>query len=163
MGSEREGERGREPEVQVEAGEARREEGDKIVENGENSTKAYQDDAFHAIKDETDTTPMVKKSLKRHDNNVSTEEDEFDEGKYQPEGEPDVYEHAWFNGLTAARQLIGHCVCARARVRLTTGGREGVSSERCLAIYRQKMSLDKALHKKCLELKERQGSAPGRR
>ena len=137
MGSEREGERGREPEVQVEAGEARREEGDKIVENGENSTKAYQDDAFHAIKDETDTTPMVKKSLKRHDNNVSTEEDEFDEGKYQPEGEPDVYEHAWFNGLTAARQLIGHCVCARARARARAcainNRREGGSELRALS------------------------------
>jgi hypothetical protein len=81
MGSEREGERGREPEVQVEAREERWEEGETKVENGENSTKAYQDDAFHAIKDETDTAPMVKKSLKRHDNNVGTEEDEFDDGK----------------------------------------------------------------------------------
>jgi hypothetical protein len=33
MGSEREGERGREPEVEVEAREARWEETDKVVEN----------------------------------------------------------------------------------------------------------------------------------
>ena len=54
-GSEREGERGREPEVQVEAREARWEEGEEMVENGENSTKEYQEDAFHAVKDETST------------------------------------------------------------------------------------------------------------
>ena len=55
MASEREGERGREPEVQVEAREARWEEGEKKVENGEKSTKEYQEDAFHAVKDETST------------------------------------------------------------------------------------------------------------
>ena len=67
--------------MEVEAREARWEEGEKMVDNGENVTKAYQEDAFHAVKDETDTTPMVKKSLKRHDDNVGTEEDEFDDGK----------------------------------------------------------------------------------
>ncbi len=87
-----------------------------------NRTKQYQDDAFHAIKNETDTAPMVKKSLKRHDNNVGAEEDEFDDGKYQPEGEPDVCVH----GLTAGRPLTGYCVCVRVCVRVCVCARARV-------------------------------------
>jgi hypothetical protein len=77
MGSEREGERGREPEVEVEAREARWEMGEKIVQNGENSTKEYQEDAFRAVKDETSTAQTGK----RHHANVGTEQHEFDDGK----------------------------------------------------------------------------------
>ena len=76
-GSKKEGERGREPEVQVEAREARWEEGEEMVENGENHTKEYQEDAFHAVKDETSTAQTGQ----RHHANVGTEQDEFDDGK----------------------------------------------------------------------------------
>jgi len=77
MESEREGERGREPEVEVEARAARWEIEEKIVQNGENSTKEYQEDAFHAVKDETSTAQTGE----RHHANVGTEQDEFDDGK----------------------------------------------------------------------------------
>ena len=77
MGRKREGERGREPEVEVETREARWEEAEKMVVNGENSTKEYQEDAFHAVKDETSTAQTGK----RQDANVGTEQDEFDDGK----------------------------------------------------------------------------------
>ncbi len=70
-------ESGGEPAVHVEAREARWEEGEKMVENGENSTKEYQEDAFHAVKDETSTAQTGK----RHHANVGTEQDEFDDGK----------------------------------------------------------------------------------
>jgi len=48
-----------------------------VVENGENSTKEYQEDAFHAVKDETSTAQTGI----RHHANVGTEQDEFDNGK----------------------------------------------------------------------------------
>ena len=76
-GSERELERGREPEVEVEAREARWEEGEKMVENGEISTKEYQEDAFHAVNDETSTAQTGK----WHHENVGTEQEEFDNRK----------------------------------------------------------------------------------
>jgi hypothetical protein len=79
----------------------------------------------------------------------------------------------WFNSSQTLNRILCVCVCVRAcvcaRVRVharvcVTGGREGGSCERCLAIYLQKMSLDIALHhKKCLELKECQESAVRKR
>jgi hypothetical protein len=70
-------ESGRNPEVEVQAREARWEEGEKVVENSENSTKEYQEDAFHAVKDESSTAQTGK----RQHENVGTEQEEFDNRK----------------------------------------------------------------------------------